>query len=186
MDNGASSYRHFLAGDESAFSELLTMYRDNLIFFLNRTVNNLDVAEEIAAESFAELIIHPSRYKGQVLFKTYLFSIAHHKMVDYIRKQERIRASADLLCSEKSAAYRSFEEDILKKERHRVLINAMGKLPPAFRTVLHLIYFEDMSYEDAAKVMKKNRKQIDNLIYRGKNALRRILREEGFEYEDGI
>ena len=55
MDNGASSYRHFLDGDNNAFSEILDLYRDNLIFFINRTVNNLSVAEELAADNFAEL-----------------------------------------------------------------------------------------------------------------------------------
>ncbi|MBR2220459.1 MAG: hypothetical protein IJ974_05730, partial [Phascolarctobacterium sp.] len=38
-----------------------------------------------------------------------------------------------------------------------------------------LIYFEEMTYEEAAKVMKKNRKQVDNLLYRAKKELRIIL-----------
>jgi len=47
------------------------------------------------------------------------------------------------------------------------------------REVIHLIYFENLSYEEAAKVMKKNKKQIDNLLYRAKSALRTILGKEG-------
>ena len=41
-----------------------------------------------------------------------------------------------------------------------------------------------LSYEDAARIMKKSRKQIDNLVYRGKIALRKILEKEGFVYEE--
>lgn len=62
MDNGVSSYRRFLEGEKSAFSELLDLYRDNLIFFINRTIHNLHVAEELAADCFVELLIHPKRY----------------------------------------------------------------------------------------------------------------------------
>ena len=45
--------------------------------------------------------------------------------------------------------------------------------------VIHLIYFEDLSYDEAAKVMKKNRKQVDNLLYRAKKELRIILGKDG-------
>lgn len=47
------------------------------------------------------------------------------------------------------------------------------------RVVIHLIYFEKMTYDEAAKVMKKNRKQVDNLLYRAKKELRIILGEDG-------
>ena len=43
----------------------------------------------------------------------------------------------------------------------------------------HLIYFENMTYDEAAKVMKKNRKQVDNLLYRGKKELGIILGKDG-------
>lgn len=47
------------------------------------------------------------------------------------------------------------------------------------RVVIHLIYFEGMSYDETARVMKKNRKQVDNLLYRAKKELRIILGEDG-------
>ncbi len=48
-DRGAVCYKRFLDGDESAFEEILNDYRDGLTFFINRFVNNVDVAEDIAA-----------------------------------------------------------------------------------------------------------------------------------------
>lgn len=182
MDNGASSYRHFLDGDNDAFSEILDLYRDNLIFFINRTVNNLSVAEELAADTFAELIVN-RRYNFSVKFKTYLFAIAHHKTVSYIRRQSKY-AMLTLEDVEKSAGYMDFEENVLRDEQSRAVHEALGKLDGNHRQVLHLIYFEELTYEDAARIMKKSRKQIDNLVYRGKLALRKILEKEGFIYEE--
>ena len=52
-------------------------------------------------------------------------------------------------------------------------------LPEDMRTAVYLVYFEDMTYREAAKVMKKNRKQIDNLLYRAKKELRNILEKDG-------
>lgn len=51
--------------------------------------------------------------------------------------------------------------------------------PDDMRVVIHLIYFEDLSYDEAGKVMKKSRKQVDNLLYRAKKELRIILGKDG-------
>ena len=45
MDNGASSYRRFLQGDESGLTDIVNMYGDNLMLFINSFVNNLTLAE---------------------------------------------------------------------------------------------------------------------------------------------
>ena len=50
MGNGESSYHRFLNGDKSAFSEIIDLYRKNLIFFINRYLNNLSLSEEIAED----------------------------------------------------------------------------------------------------------------------------------------
>ena len=61
MDNGASSYRRFLAGDETAFDEILDLYRENLIFFINRFVRDTAAAEDLAIDAFLELLVHKNR-----------------------------------------------------------------------------------------------------------------------------
>lgn len=55
----------------------------------------------------------------------------------------------------------------------------MSELNQAYREVLYLVYFEDMSYRQAGEVMNKNIKQVTNLVYRGKESLRKLLEREG-------
>ena len=50
MDNGASSYRRFLDGDENGIVEIIRDYKDGLIFYLNGFTQNIYVAEELAEE----------------------------------------------------------------------------------------------------------------------------------------
>ena len=52
MDNGASSYRRFLDGDENGIVEIIRDYKDGLIFYLNGFTQNIYVAEELAEETF--------------------------------------------------------------------------------------------------------------------------------------
>lgn len=184
MNTGESSYRRFLAGDESAFDTIIDIYNESLIFFIQRYVHNLDTAEDIAEDCFVELIVHPHRYNFKVSLKTYLFTIARNKSVDYIKHNSLIQITPIDDNIDKSAEYESFEIEVLRDEKHMAVHNAIGQMNENFRTVIHLIYFEGLSYEEAGKVMAKNRKQIENLVYRARNALRGILTKEGWSYEE--
>ena len=74
------------------------------------------------------------------------------------------------------------EMEILNKERNQQLFQAMRGLNEEYRQVLTLLYFEEMSMEETARVMGKSRKQIYNLSDRGKKALRGELERMGFAY----
>ena len=183
MGNGECSYRRYLAGDESAFDQLLTLYKDNLIFFLCRFVGSVSIAEELAADCFALLITRPDKYDFSVSLKTWLFTVGRNRATDYLRRQSRWR----ILPLEEAAALPGSDEDdpetlFLQKERERTLYRAMGRLKADYRAVLHLVYFEELSYEEAGRVLHKSKKQIENLVYRAKNALRADLEKEGFEF----
>ena len=62
MDNGASSYRRFLDGDESAFDEIMNELFDNLVFFINGYVNDFYAAEDIAINTFSVLLVHSGSF----------------------------------------------------------------------------------------------------------------------------
>ena len=56
MDNGASSYRRFLEGDDKGLVEIVGDYKDGLILYLNGYVNNIFIAEELTEDTFFRLI----------------------------------------------------------------------------------------------------------------------------------
>lgn len=179
MDNGASSYRRFLDGDESAFDEIMKELFDNLVFFIDRYVHDIHAAEDIAIDAFSDLVVNKHRYNFKVTLKTYLFMLGRSRALNYIKHRKVISfvelTEADNISDEQE----TLEDIILADERKRVVNNALNSLPDDMRVVVHLIYFEDLSYDEAAKVMKKNRKQVDNLLYRAKKELRIILGKDG-------
>ena len=179
MDNGASSYRRFLDGDESAFDEIMKELFDNLVFFIDRYVHDINAAEDIAIDAFSDLVVNKHRYNFKVTLKTYLFMLGRSRALNYIKHRKVINfvelTEADNISDEQE----TLEDIILEDERKRVVNNALNSLPDDMRVVVHLIYFEDLSYDEAAKVMKKNRKQVDNLLYRAKKELRIILGKDG-------
>ena len=179
MDNGASSYRRFLDGDETAFDEIMKELFDNLVFFIDRYVHDIHAAEDIAIDAFSDLVVNKHRYNFKVTLKTYLFMIGRSRALNYIKHRKVIEfaeiTEADTAMSEQE----TLEETVLSDERKRIVNSAICSLSEDMRVVIHLIYFEGMSYDEAAKVMKKNRKQVDNLLYRAKKELFIILGKDG-------
>ena len=179
MDNGASSYRRFLNGDESAFDEIMKELFDNLVFFIDRYVHDIHAAEDIAIDAFSDLVVNKHRYNFKVTLKTYLFMLGRSRALNYIKHRKVINFVELTEADNISAEQVTLEEIILEDERKRIVNNALNSLPDDMRVVVHLIYFEDLTYDEAAKVMKKNRKQVDNLLYRAKKELRIILGKDG-------
>lgn len=176
MDNGAGSYRRFLMGDQEAFDEIIRDYRSPLTFFINGFVHDSMIAEDIAIDVFTYILLHPGAYNGKTQFKTYLFMLGRSRALDHLRHQKRF---ATLSLSEAAAAedLKSLEDAVIKNERDQRLYKAIKTLPEKMRTAVHLVYFEGLSYEEAAVVMKKSKKQVDNLLYRAKGLLRLQLED---------
>ena len=56
MDNGASSYRRYLDGDDNGIAEIVAAYKDGLILYLNGYVENIHTAEELTEDTFFRLV----------------------------------------------------------------------------------------------------------------------------------
>ena len=179
MDNDASSYRPLLNGDESAFDEIMKELFDNLVFFIDRYVHDIHAAEDIAIDAFSDLVVNKHRYNFKVTLKTYLFMLGRSRALNYIKHRKVINFVELTEADNISAEQETLEEIILSDERKRIVNNALNSLTDDMRVVVHLIYFENLTYDEAAKVMKKNRKQVDNLLYRAKKELRIILGKDG-------
>jgi len=172
MDNGAALLRRFMDGDQGAFRAILDVYRDSLIAFVNRYVNNMADAEDIAADAFAELALRPQRYNGSVTLKTYLYMLAKSRALNILRKRS-IRLTLGWEEAERTTDSADTPEDaLLRDERRREVREALSRLKDDYRTALLLVYTEGLSYEEAGKIMKKSRKQVENLVYRAKNAMK--------------
>ena len=104
--------------------------------------------------------------------------------VDYIRFQSKVRQIPLEDAENTIAAVESLEQTYLREEQKLALNRALTQLPDDYRQVLWLSFFEDFSNQEIAAVMRKNERQVRNLLYRAKQSLKSILEKEGFVYED--
>ncbi len=178
MDNGANSYRRFLDGDDRAIDEIMQELFFPLVFFVNRYLQDLPAAEDVAMEAMTELFVHKHRYNFKVSLKTYLFLLGKSRALNHLKRRKRLRET-ELSEAADAAEEEELERRALDSERKRAVNAALAQLPEEQRLAVHLVYFEELSYEETARIMKKNAKQVDNLLYRAKKELRAVLGEEG-------
>ncbi|MDE5588249.1 MAG: RNA polymerase sigma factor [Acetatifactor sp.] len=183
MDNGASSYRRFLDGDDNGIIEIIRDYKDGLILFLNRYVNNIHVAEELAEETFVRIVTRKPRFVAKYSFKTWLYTIGRNIAVNYKKHEGKIADASIDDMGNVSRDEEALEHSYLRKEQKIIVHRALSKINPDYGKVLYLKFFEDLTNEQIARVMKRNRRQVENLIYQAKQSLKAELEKEGLIYE---
>ncbi|MBQ8795575.1 MAG: RNA polymerase sigma factor [Clostridia bacterium] len=182
MDNGASSYRRFLDGDDNGFIEIIKDYKDGLILYINNFTRNIFTAEDLAEDTFVKIVTRKPRFSGKSSFKTWLYAIGRNVALDYLRRHSVVEVSTDELQQIREEE-ESLEAQYIKKEDNIQLHKAIRNLIPQYRQVIWLVYFEDFSNIEVAAVMKKSVRSVETLLYRAKQSLKTELNKEGFEYE---
>lgn len=183
MENGASSYRRFLDGDESGIVEIIRDYKDGLMLYMNSFVRNIHIAEELTEDCFVRLVVKKPKFKGKSTFKTWLYSIGRNLAIDYIRHNSN---ESGLKCEDYNTLLideKCVENEYLKEEQKIIIHETLKKIKSEYRQVIYLSFFENLSNDEISIVMKKNKRQIENLLYRSKLSLKKELDKGGFSYE---
>lgn len=180
MNQDDRDYTAFLEGDQSSFEKLVLQYKDPMIYFIERFGPGFADAEDLAQDVFVEVFLHQERYQVGRGFKTYLFTIAHHKAVDWVRKHKR-----EVLTEEYPEEADSFtlEQHVLAQEQKEQLVSAIHRLKPEEQRLVVLAEIEELSYQEIARVMGYTMPQTKVKLHRMRRKLREILQREGLSYE---
>jgi RNA polymerase sigma-70 factor (ECF subfamily) len=148
------AYQAFCAGEQEAFDQLMEEFQQPLILFVYGYVHSLESAEDVAEDTFVELLLHKGRFRGQSSFKTYLYSVARHKAIDYVRREQRRPTLPLDDVAERSDAAAGPEEHFIAREKARAIDDIIAQLPREYREVLRMIYLENLRYDEIAQVMR--------------------------------
>ena len=180
-DNGAINYLSYINGDDKGFYELVKEYFDGLCAFIFGITGDRGLSEELADDTFYRIAVKKPHYGGASSFRTWLYSIGRHVALDACKKKKHDCMPLDE--ANNDADSDSPERAYLSDERNKTLYRALDKLKPEYRQILWLVYFENMSSDEAAEVLKKSKNSTYVLLHRAKDSLKSKLEEEGFDYE---
>ena len=173
--------RHF-QGEREAAEQLVERYGDSLIRYINGYISDYHESEDLMIETFAQMFAKMRPVTSNYCFKAYLYKTARNLSVRHCRKKQFPVLDLQQAEFEVSGVI-SADVHLLKKEQDRQLLQAMEMIKDEYREVLYLLYFEDMKYEEAGRVMGKSVSQITNLAHRAKKSIKKILEKEGFTSE---
>lgn len=170
------------AGDQTSFSKLLARHRVPVIHFLFRMVQSQAVAEELAQEVFLRVFRSRHTYEPTAKFTTWLFRIATHLALNWIRdgKHEKLQASLDEP-DEKGAPRqwadesRTVEQELLYQVRLNEVRQAIEILPAKQRAAVLMHKYQEMEYAQIAKVLNCSESAVKSLLFRAYETLRARL-----------
>lgn len=147
-------------GNDQAFELLVNRYERPLILYLCRIVHSEDNAEDIAQQTFLRVCQKAEMFDCQQSFRPWLYRIAFNLAMDYYRQQKQTpqvsldasnaQQDGDSLSDNLSAEEKTAPESLIASEEAEQVRDAIDQLPNVFKTVLLLVYFDGMKYEDAA------------------------------------
>lgn len=164
-------------GDILAFDILFKRYKDMMYRYLVKQSGNAAIAEELFQEVWAGIIKNRDRYIISAKFKTYLFTIAHSKLVDYYRQKSK----ADLVSYDEHDF--DFEDNESKSLEHQAdvatqnkkLLVLIDKLPAAQREVFMMHAESGMTLSEIANVVGVTRDTAKSRLRYAVKQLRRYM-----------
>lgn len=172
-------------GDQQAYADLMHNYRDSLYFMLLKMTNNPHDAEDLTIEAFGKAFKKLHQYTPDYAFSTWLFKIASNNCIDFIRKKKKYTFSIDTkmddedgpnLANKIAAQTLDPEEEIIKKQKIKLMHEVVEKLKPHYRTLIELRYFKEYSYEEIAQELNLPLGTVKAQLFRAREFLYQILK----------
>ena len=174
-------YCAYLAGDKSMGDALMLRYGDALTEYLSALLHDARDAEDLMLDCFTVILVDKPRI-AEGHFRAYLFRVARNMAARAWRLRfRRQEFSLDENLPDETA---SPENTLWTKERRAILRRCLGRIAPQYREALWLVYVMELSYAQAAEVLRRSAKQVEDLLRNGKKRLRLELQKEGITDAD--
>lgn len=172
-------------GDQKAFAELMSRYKDSIYFMLLKMVNNRDDAEDLTIEAFGKAFKNIRQYTPDYAFSTWLFKIATNNCIDFIRKKRKQAFSIDRgfendegqeIMLEVKSQHPDPEEHYMKKQKVEMMRDVVDKLKPRYKKLVELRYFQELAYEEIAVELNLPLGTVKAQLFRAREFLYQIMK----------
>lgn len=150
-------------GDETAFAEIVSRYRNPITNYLYRLLNDYEEAVDLAQETFVRVYFAAERYHTGYAFSTYLYRIATNLAISEMRRRKRRKLlSLTGLFQPEGETETEFDltdekplpdANLLDDEQQKVIARAIAAMPEKYRLPIVLRDIEEKSYEEVAEIL---------------------------------
>ena len=163
------------AGDDQALAELVERYQNDIFRFCLHYLKNIEVAKEMAQETFLRIYTARSRFEVSRKFKPWMLCIARNLCLNELKRRKMVQMetleeyassareeSGELLRAPEDSPY----ELLLTQERHRYLLSVLDALPEESREIVVLRYFQKLSAREIAEIVDSTEGAVRTRLHR--------------------
>jgi len=164
--------RRAQAGDTASFGKLVKKYREKLYGMASAVCHGLkSETDDVYQETFISAFKNIGKFKGRAGFSTWLYRIAANNcwMKFRKRKSEKLVSLEDI----RGIGDLPQADDPSKKELAESVARALAKLPVNYRLAVTLADIQDLSMEEAAKVLKISVPAFKTRLFRARQLLKK-------------
>lgn len=164
---------------EVLFTDIVNMYVDDLYTYARYMVSDTDDADDIVQKTFLSFYNNMHKLKLAETIKPWLFTVARNHCLDFLKKKKNVAFSdIDEGELEIPSTDVSIEQQIDSEGFQDNVKQHMLSLPSAFREVMLLKYFEDLTFEEIAERTLISINTVKSNFYRGKRLLYKALKAQ--------
>jgi RNA polymerase sigma factor (sigma-70 family) len=177
----------FGRGEAAAFEFLYQRHESRVFRYLQRNVRNEASANDLMQEVWFAVVRGAANYQPTAKFTTWLFTIAHNRMVDMIRANQRLQSvdAVDEADADGPSLLDRLAEDgkleppaqVQTQHEAAALLNAVAQLPPEQRSAFLLQAEGELSVEEIAAATGSNFETVKSRLRYARAKLRQLLWE---------
>ncbi len=163
------------AGQPAAWEALFRRYQLPLYVYVFELVRDEQAGLDIVQETFIAAVRHVRSLREDAKFGSWLFGIAHQKVIQRWRKRQEILFDE---IPESPDEFEAAPDDLLiRREQETEFMNRLEQLPPAQRSVLLLHFVEDFPLEEISRITETPLGTVKSRLHYAKKSLRKLLEE---------
>lgn len=169
-------------GDQEAFKRLMEKYQKPLYYHVLKMVKNHEQVEDIVQESFMKAFSNLSSYNTNYAFSTWMYRITTNHTIDHLRKRKLQTTSIDEPVRAKDGEMQiqivggaETDRKIIRKERKKIVSDAIHNLPEKYREVIVMRHLEEMSYQEISDELDLPLGTVKAHIFRAREMLYKAL-----------
>ena len=161
--------------DQNAFQTFFYIYKNRLYYYFYKLLENQEDAEELTMETFFRIYRNAGTFRGESKVSSWVFGIARRVCLEHLKEKNKSIKTLELYEGDAVSEGSPINEDV------ELVRKAIEKLAPYEREVLFLAYYEELPYEDIAKVLDIPVGTVKSRVFNAKAKLKRIIEEMSHE-----
>jgi len=167
-------------GDKDAVTALYRRLERPLFAFLVKTLRDREAAADVLNETMLDVWRQAGRFEGKSSVATWIYSIAHHKAVSWLRKRREVELDEEAVAAIPDDTPGA-DKVIATRDMSQIIARLMEKLSVDHRIVLQLAYFQEFSVGQIAEILDCPENTVKTRMFYARQRLRTLLEAEGIE-----